>query len=68
VTELLLLMLLWTAPHRHVECQKNVDHAPPAGVFSGYLDFYNRRRPDSSLDSGTPDQAYFTDLRIRAAG
>src|SRR5258707_2365724 len=25
-----------------------------------YLDFYNRRRPHSSLDGGTPDQAYFT--------
>ena len=25
-----------------------------------YLDFYNRRRPHSSLDGTTPDQAYFT--------
>ncbi|MEA2903557.1 MAG: putative transposase, partial [Alphaproteobacteria bacterium] len=24
-----------------------------------YLDFYNRRRPHSSLDGTTPDQAYF---------
>ena len=24
-----------------------------------YLDFYNRRRPHSSLDDATPDQAYF---------
>ena len=24
-----------------------------------YLDFYNRRRPHSSLDGSTPDQAYF---------
>jgi hypothetical protein len=36
------------------------------GVFSGNLNFYNRRRPHSSLDSSTPDQAYFTDLPIRA--
>lgn len=27
-----------------------------------YLDFYNRRRPHSSLDARTPDRAYFDDL------
>jgi putative transposase len=32
-----------------------------------YLDFYNRRRPHSSLDGMTPDQAYFTPLPIRLA-
>ena len=32
-----------------------------------YLDFYNRRRPHSSLDGGTPDQAYFTPLPLRPA-
>jgi putative transposase len=33
-----------------------------------YLDFYNARRPHSSLDRRTPDQAYFTRLlRIAAA-
>jgi putative transposase len=32
-----------------------------------YLDFYNRRRPHSSLDGMTPDQAYFTQLPFRAA-
>jgi putative transposase len=32
-----------------------------------YLDFYNRRRPHSSLDGGTPDHAYFTSLPIRMA-
>jgi putative transposase len=32
-----------------------------------YLDFYNRRRPHSSLDGTTPDQAYFTPLPIRVA-
>ena len=32
-----------------------------------YLDFYNRRRPHSSLDDTTPDQAYFTPLPIRMA-
>ena len=32
-----------------------------------YLEFYNRRRPHSSLDGMTPDQAYFTSLPIRMA-
>jgi putative transposase len=32
-----------------------------------YLDFYNRRRPHSSLDGATPDQAYFTALPLRMA-
>jgi putative transposase len=32
-----------------------------------YLDFYNRRRPHSSLDGTTPDQAYFTPLPLRMA-
>ena len=32
-----------------------------------YLDFYNSRRPHSSLDGTTPDQAYFTSLPLRVA-
>ena len=32
-----------------------------------YLDFYNRRRPHSSLDGSTPDQAYFNPLPILMA-
>jgi putative transposase len=32
-----------------------------------YLDFYNGRRPHSSLDGATPDHAYFTELPIRMA-
>jgi putative transposase len=35
--------------------------------IGGYLDFYNRRRPHSSLDGTTPDQAYFTPLPLRLA-
>jgi transposase InsO family protein len=30
-----------------------------------YLDFYNGRRPHSSLDGRTPDQAYFNPLPLR---
>ena len=32
-----------------------------------YLDFYNRRRPHSSLDGKTPDRAYFEPLPVRVA-
>ena len=32
-----------------------------------YLDFYNGRRPHSSLDGVTPDQAYFNSLPLRLA-
>jgi putative transposase len=32
-----------------------------------YLDFYNGRRPHSSLDGATPDQAYFAPLPLRMA-
>jgi putative transposase len=32
-----------------------------------YLDFYNARRPHSSLDDATPDQAYFATLPLRVA-
>jgi putative transposase len=32
-----------------------------------YLDFYNGRRPHSSLDDMTPDQAYFNLPPLRAA-
>ena len=32
-----------------------------------YLDFYNRRRPHSSLDGMTPDRAYFPPLPFRLA-
>jgi putative transposase len=32
-----------------------------------YLDFYNRRRPHSSLDRRTPDEAYFDHPSLKAA-
>src|ERR1700730_18208115 len=32
-----------------------------------YLDFYNGRRPHSSLDGSAPDQAYFNPLPLRLA-
>jgi Integrase core domain len=39
----------------------------PRASIGRYLDFYNRRRPHSSLDDTTPDHAYFTPLPFRAA-
>ena len=35
--------------------------------ISRYLEFYNRKRPHSSLDARTPDQAYFDHLPQCAA-
>ncbi len=35
--------------------------------ISRYLSFYNGRRPHSSLDGTTPDQAYFNSLPLRSA-
>lgn len=32
-----------------------------------YLDFYNRKRPHSSPDARTPDQAYFDQPPLLAA-
>jgi putative transposase len=32
-----------------------------------YLDFYDGRRPHSSLDGDTPDHAYFNPLPLRMA-
>ena len=44
------------------------DDVPAARDSIGrYLNFYNGRRPHSSLDRRTPDQAYFDPLPLRSA-
>ena len=44
------------------------DDVPEARASLGrYINFYNGRRPHSSLDRRTPDQAYFTPLPLRLA-
>ena len=41
--------------------------ADARAAIGRYLNFYNTRRPHSSLDRQTPDQAYFTQLPHTAA-
>ena len=41
--------------------------AEARGSIGGYLAFYNRKRPHSSLDGRTPDQAYFNGLALAEA-
>jgi putative transposase len=41
--------------------------AQARGSLGRYLDFYNRKRPHSSLDARTPDQAYFDCQPLLAA-
>ncbi len=57
---------------RSVKCEevylRGYDSVSEARASIGrYLDFYNGRRPHSSLDGATPDQAYFTTLPLRLA-
>ena len=49
----------------YLKAYDNVSEA--RGSIGRYLDFYNRRRPHSSLDDKTPDQAYFNPLPLRLA-
>jgi transposase InsO family protein len=41
--------------------------AEARGSIGGYLAFYNRKRPHSSLNGRSPDQAYFCGLALAAA-
>jgi putative transposase len=59
---------LWRSVKYEEVYLKAYDSVSEARASIGcYLDFYNGRRPHSSLDGGTPDQAYFTPLPLRAA-
>jgi putative transposase len=58
---------LWRSVKYEEVYLKAYDTASEARASIGrYLDFYNRRRPHSSLDGTTPDHAYFTSLPLRA--
>ena len=59
---------LWRTVKYEEVYLKAYDSVSEARISIGrYLDFYNCRRPHSSLDGATPDQAYFTPLPIRMA-
>ena len=59
---------LWRSVKYEEVYLKAYDSVSEARASIGrYLDFYNSRRPHSSLDGSTPDQAYFTPLPLRAA-
>jgi putative transposase len=59
---------LWRSVKYEEVYLRAYDTASEARASIGrYLDFYNRRRPHSSLDGTTPDRAYFTSLPLRMA-
>jgi putative transposase len=59
---------LWRSVKYEEVYLRAYDTASEARALIGrYLDFYNCRRPHSSLDGNTPDHAYFTPLPTRLA-
>jgi putative transposase len=59
---------LWRSVKYEEVYLKAYDNVSEARSSIGrYLDFYNGRRPHSSLDGTTPDQAYFNELPSRLA-
>jgi transposase InsO family protein len=54
-------------PGRHLYGRYPKSVAEARNSIGQYLDFYNGRRPHSSLDDMTPDQAYFKLPPLRAA-
>jgi len=59
---------LWRSVKYEEVYLKAYDSVSDARTSIGrYLNFYNGRRPHSSLDDKTPDQAYFVPLPRRLA-
>ena len=53
------------APLTYLRAYDSVAEA--RALIGTYFDFYNRKRPHSSLDARTPDRAYFDALPTVAA-
>jgi transposase InsO family protein len=53
------------APLTYLRAYDSVTEARSS--IGNYLAFYNRKRPHSSLDGRTPDQAYFDGLALAEA-
>ena len=59
---------LWrTVTAEEVYLRADASVSEPRAGIGRYLGFYNSRRPHSSLDGKTPDQAYFTTPMPEAA-
>jgi putative transposase len=59
---------LWRSVKYEEVCLRAYDSVGEARASLGrYLDFYNRKRPHSSLAARTPDRAYFDYLPLLAA-
>ena len=59
---------LWrTIKYEEVYLRAYVDVSEARASISRYLGFYNSRRPHSSLDGKTPDQAYLNQTMPEAA-
>ena len=59
---------LWrSVKYEEVDLRAYDSVAEARASLGRYLDFYNRKRPHSSLDARTPDQAYFDHLPQVAA-
>jgi putative transposase len=59
---------LWkSVKYEHVYLHAYETVSEARAKISSYLDFYNSRRPHSSLDRRTPDDAYFTSQPLKLA-
>ena len=59
---------LWkTVKYEHVYLHAYESVSEARTKITTYLDFYNRRRPHSSLDGRTPDTVYFDSLPLQLA-
>jgi len=59
---------LWkTIKYEHVYLHAYDSVSDARAKLAVYIDFYNRRRPHSSIDRRTPDDAYFDVPSLRAA-